>query len=224
MSKRKIIIANTNPEFQFIIDELKRDYLVKVITTTKALSPSNVYDFGPDWIIFTHWSNLVPHVIHEKYRCILFHMTDLPFGRGGSPLQNLIVGGYRTTKISALKMSEELDAGDIYLKNDLTLEGSAREIFNRAANVILHMIRQIVENDITPIPQEGTVVQFKRRKPSDGNMKNLKSLEEVYDYIRMLDADNYPPAFLETESLKIEFIQANKTDKEVLANVRITRK
>ena len=28
--------------------------------------------------------------IHENYKCIIFHMTDLPFGRGGSPLQNLI--------------------------------------------------------------------------------------------------------------------------------------
>jgi len=31
--------------------------------------------------------------IFENYEIILFHMTDLPYGRGGSPLQNLIVRG-----------------------------------------------------------------------------------------------------------------------------------
>ena len=46
-------------------------------------------------------------------------MTDLPFGRGGSPLQNLIERGIKQTKISAIKCVKELDGGDIYLKRDL---------------------------------------------------------------------------------------------------------
>ncbi len=26
-----------------------------------------------------------------KFECVCFHMTDVPYGRGGSPLQNLII-------------------------------------------------------------------------------------------------------------------------------------
>ena len=47
-------------------------------------------------------------------------MTDLPYGRGGSPLQNLIVRGHKHTMISAIKCVKELDAGPIYLKKPLT--------------------------------------------------------------------------------------------------------
>ena len=46
----------------------------------------------------------MPSEIIRNYECICFHETDLPFGRGGSPIQNLIVRGFKTTKISAIKM------------------------------------------------------------------------------------------------------------------------
>jgi len=51
----------------------------------------------PRYIFFPHWSWIVSDEIIEEYECICFHMTDLPFGRGGSPLQNLIIQGYETT-------------------------------------------------------------------------------------------------------------------------------
>lgn len=32
-----------------------------------------------------------------------FHMTNFPYGRGGSPLQNLMKRGHHTTTITALR-------------------------------------------------------------------------------------------------------------------------
>lgn len=64
-------------------------------------------------------------------------MTDLPFGRGGSPLQNLLSRGIYHTKLSAIRVSAGLDTGSVYLKNDLDiLEGSAEKIFRRAGEII----------------------------------------------------------------------------------------
>ena len=45
----------------------------------------------PEYIFFPHWSEIVPEDTIKKYDCVCFHMTDLPYGRGGGPLQNLIV-------------------------------------------------------------------------------------------------------------------------------------
>ena len=91
-------------------------------------------------IFIPHWSYLIPKDIYEEYECIVFHMTDLPFGRGGSPLQNLISRGFTETKISALKVEEGLDTGPIYLKTKLKLEGTAEEIFRRSSKIIFKMI------------------------------------------------------------------------------------
>ena len=173
-----------------------------------------------------HWSYIIPAEIYLNYECIVFHMTDLPYGRGGSPLQNLIVKGHSTTKISALKVVKELDAGPVYLKKDLSLEGSAEEIFKRANQVIKLMIIEILSTDLEPEKQQGDIVKFKRRKPEDGNMAELHDLSKVYDYIRMLDATGYPNAFLETSDLKLEFTNAifNPNDEIVTAHVRISKK
>jgi methionyl-tRNA formyltransferase len=75
---------------------------------------------NPDRIFIPHWSYIIPKEIYERFECVVFHMTDLPYGRGGSPLQNLIVRGHKNTMISALKVVEGIDAGPIYLKKALS--------------------------------------------------------------------------------------------------------
>ena len=150
-------------------------------------------------------------------------MTDLPYGRGGSPLQNLIVRGHRETMISAIQCMKEIDAGPVYLKKPLSLEGSAEEIFIRANQIIEEMIVEIMDTNPQPEPQTGDVVRFTRRKPEDGNWGSAGSLDEVYDYIRMLDAEGYPPAFVRIGNYKLEFSRAHWKIDAVDANVRITR-
>lgn len=185
----------------------------------------NLDQWKPDMIFIPHWSYIIPEEIFLKYDCIVFHMTDLPYGRGGSPLQNLITRGHNKTKISALKVVKELDAGPVYLKRELSLDGNATEIFQRASSIIQSMIREIIDQDIKPIGQDGVPVLFKRRTPSESNLADVKSKEEAYDYIRMLDAEGYPHAFLETENLRFEFTEAIISENgQLKANVRIFKK
>ena len=179
----------------------------------------------PDKIFIPHWSSIIPSTIYEQFECVVFHMTDLPYGRGGSPLQNLIVRGHETTKMSAIKVTSGIDEGPIYMKKELALEGTAKEIFLRSVDIIQDMINQIILNNPIPTPQEGDVVKFKRRTKEECNIQSLKNLGEVFDYIRMLDCEGYPNAFLETNNFKLEFFGAEyDNDNSIITNVRITKK
>ena len=179
----------------------------------------------PVKIFIPHWSYIIPEKIFNRFECIVFHMTDLPYGRGGSPLQNLIVLGFKETMISALRVEEGLDTGDIYLKKRLSLHGTASEIFERSALVVKVMIEEIVKNKLLPIPQIGKPVIFKRREKKDGDIGALNGIEKVYDYIRMLDCEGYPNAFLETDQFRFEFSSASlSNDNSINANVRIIKK
>ena len=178
------------------------------ITNPTQITFEFLNDLNPKFVFFPHWSSLIRKDIYENFKCIIFHMTDLPFGRGGSPLQNLIERGFRETKMCAIECAEELDAGSIYLKRSLSLDGSAQEIFCRAAKVIEKMIVEIVEKEPQPTQQVGEVVVFKRRTPNESNIGKLRSANEIYDAIRMLDADGYPHAFIESGNFKIEFRNA----------------
>ena len=179
-------------------------------------------EIKPQYIFFPHWSYLIPKEIFTSFECVIFHMTDLPFGRGGSPLQNLIALGIGETKISALRCTQELDAGDIYLKKPLSLYGSAEEIFIRASDIIETMIIEIIDKNYQPIPQTGEVTLFKRRTPSESNLEGITSLNEIFDMIRMLDAEGYPHAFIEVGSLRFEFTRASLKTDSIIADVKIT--
>src|SRR5699024_5051687 len=64
-----------------------------------AILPSS-----PRCLFFPHWSFRVPAEVTSRFECVCFHMTDLPYGRGGSPLQNLISSGHDETMLTALRM------------------------------------------------------------------------------------------------------------------------
>lgn len=206
-------LSAQKPEEWLHIDR-KEDFTVEKLNEVK-----------PQFIFIPHWSYIIPKDIFENYTCVVFHMTDLPYGRGGSPLQNLIVNGHTETKISAIKVEEGLDTGPVYLKRPVSLHGTAEEIFIRMAVIIKGMIEEIIVNNTQPVAQHGEAVVFKRRKPEDSNIAQLETLEHVYDYIRMLDCEGYPNAFVEAGNFRFEFKRASlQGDESIIADVRITKK
>lgn len=162
-------------------------------------------ELQPACIFFLHWSDKVPSSVLELYNCVGFHMTNVPFGRGGTPLQNLINAGYDSTKLTAFRMVEEMDAGPIYLQYDLSLEGLAEEIYIRATWLSLRMAQQIASKQIEPVSQRGAGTTFRRRTPDQSELSGLGSLQGLFDHIRMLDAENYPRAFLQYAGFRYEF-------------------
>lgn len=211
--------------------EWHRKYIKEIATRTnkdviyidnkECITYDYLHKLQPEWVFFPHWSYIIPAEVYENMNCVIFHMTDLPFGRGGSPLQNLIARGIYETKLSALKCSAQLDAGDIYIKRPLSLWGTAEEIYLRAAELTKEMTIQIVKEKPQLYKQQGEPVVFQRRKPSEGDIGKLESLPEVFDYIRMLDADTYPSAFLDKNNLHIEFTRASLKEGHILADVKI---
>jgi methionyl-tRNA formyltransferase len=188
------------------------------------LTPQRVRSLSPRYIFFLHWSWKVPAEIFEPYECVCFHMTDVPYGRGGSPLQNLIIRGHGDTKLTALRMTAEMDAGPVYFKESLSLEGNAEEIYLRAANLSAIMVRTIVQHEPTPVPQTGDAVIFTRRKPEESRIGDgLQSLQTLHDFIRMLDAEGYPQAFLEYGGFRLEFSRSALYDGRIVADVKIEK-
>jgi methionyl-tRNA formyltransferase len=179
--------------------------------------------FAPRYIFFLHWSWKVPEEIVNSYECVCFHMTDVPYGRGGSPLQNLIVRGHRETRLTALRMTSEIDAGPVYSKAPLSLEGNAEEIYIRAARLSATMVERIVRDEPEPVPQKGEVVSFARRKSEESRIAERFSLEQLHDFIRMLDAEGYPAAFIECNGFRFEFSRAALYHRRIIADVKITR-
>jgi methionyl-tRNA formyltransferase len=205
--------------------EERTGYRFHLVTHPESLTETFLQQIQPRYVFFPHWSYVIPPAIHENYECVIFHMTDLPYGRGGSPLQNLIQRGHTSTQISGLRCVEALDAGPIYLKRPLSLEGAASEIFLRAAGVIEEMIEAILQEQPVPTPQEGEPVTFQRRKPEESDLANasVATLNDFFDFIRMLDAEGYPRAFLDVKGHRIELSRVQKQSDRLVGTFAIYR-
>lgn len=187
----------------------------------------------PEKIFFPHWNWKVPEDIINAFECICFHETDLPFGRGGSPIQNLISRGYKNTKITVFRMTTEMDAGPIYRQYNLSLEGTAEEIYLRIAKEV----SSILLGFTIGIPhgmhkqEAGLATYFKRRKPEEseiteiieeeGTNTDIDRIEKLHDHIRMLDAPTYPKAFIKKGRFRYEFDSAILRMDGIHAHVRI---
>lgn len=192
-----------------------------LVSQRESLTADLVARLRPRYVFFPHWSWRVPNDVLAAAECVCFHMTDLPYGRGGSPLQNLIQRGHKETVMSALRMTEELDAGPIYLKRPLSLRGSAQEIFERAAETVYDMIGCIVAEQPEPTAQVGEPTLFERRRPEQSELPDITDLGVLYDHIRMLDAEGYPNAYVTVGKLRFELRDASMDNDHVEAKVTI---
>ena len=223
-AQKSYIVASCKPwnesDFNLVKSEIEADWHW-VNTQDQLLQALNTCI--PRYIFFLHWNWFVAEEIWKKHECVCFHMTDVPYGRGGSPLQNLIAAGHKATKLTALRMVTDMDAGPIYAKKPLSLDGRAESIYKRAGELSFEIIRWMVANEPTPVAQQGEVVLFKRRKPAQSSLPAKGNLETVYDHIRMLDAPSYPLAFIEHGELRLEFSNAVFEGDDLTADVKISK-
>ena len=196
-----------------------------IIRDRKELTYKKVLQIKPDFIMFPHWSYIVPKKIVNNFNCICFHSSPLPYGRGGSPIQNMIKRGHQNTEVCSLLMEEGLDTGPIYLRSKVKLSGSLNEILLRIYEAIASQIKIIKYKNIVPKIQTGKEYIFKRLNSKDNQVNFKDSIEKIYDQIRMLDSSIYPNAFLGSGNYFIDFKNASFRDRgSLVAEVVIKRK
>ena len=76
---------------------------VESIAEPIKLTSEAVAAIDPQLYFVPHWSHQIPESIWGSWPTVIFHMTDLPYGRGGSPLPNLIQRGHSSTMLTALR-------------------------------------------------------------------------------------------------------------------------
>ena len=173
---------------------------------------SFIKDLNLDWVFFFHWSHIVPREIWSSHRCVVLHTSNLPNGRGGSPIQNQIIRGVTKSRVNALEMTGQVDSGGVYCFSDITLQGSLRDIWMTIASQSFDLIQKCVKENPLPVDQEvlSDITSYKRRKSSSLNLDC--EISNVYDQIRMLDGEGYPRSNIKIGNFIIEFSRAGFDD------------
>jgi|TARA_B100001964_G_scaffold169000_1_gene185772 methionyl-tRNA formyltransferase len=205
-----------------LFQKLKKKYPdMYLLSSPKKLTINYLKRKKPEIIFFPDWSWIIPNEIISNYKCICFHESNLPKFRGGSPIQNQIIRGITKTKTTAFIMNEKIDAGDIILQKDLSLEGSIQEIFSRMSENDYSLILKIMNGKYKRRKQSGKPTTYSRRKPKESELKSLNhSVNYLYNFIRMLE-DPYPNAFIRIGKQKLIFKKAIYNNKKLSLEVKI---
>jgi len=226
-TKRVAIVAKHDWYLNDAIKILKQTpHVVLTFKTLKALEEEINLNANFDYLFFPHISELLSAEIYENFECVGFHTGDLPLDRGGSPIQNKILTGQYKTHVSAFKITGEIDAGPIYLKDEIDLsEGNIQEMLQKLSSICAEMILQIVVDNPKPEVQTGLAEIKSRRKAIDSLIPNdIDSLRSMYDFIRMLDGLEYPKAQIVLGEFIFEFTSAELTNNNLMTNCVIRKK
>lgn len=226
MTVNKYVIACTKDWFYKKNKKIKNKKFL-LITNKKKLNYNYLIKINPRYIFFPHWSYKIPKIIYKNFICICFHTSPLPYGRGGSPIQNLILDNFKESPVNAIKVEEKIDSGDIILKNKISLKGSLTQIFDRLLIIITKMIFQIIKKKrITYRKQSGKTKIFKRIKKLKSNIlnQNFEKIENLHDHIRMRDHKDYPRAYIDLNKYRLYFSNSEFKKSYLSAKVIIKKK
>lgn len=217
-----ILISKNNTWSKNLYNKLCNEQIDVIWLTEYTLDQLEKYK--PEYVIFFHWSDYIPEKVFSKLKCISTHTSNLPDGKGGSPLQNQILEGIVQSKVNLIETSKEIDGGAIYCSTPITLQGTINDIWHTIASVTNSLICDLINNKPKPIKQVNKGKTYKRRKTSELVFDSSKDISYLYKQIQMLDSDEYPKACIEINGFKLEFSRASLTSNSILTDVKISKK
>lgn len=134
----------------------------------------------------------------NKYNLVV-HESDLPQGKGWSPVTWQILEGKNIIPVTLFEATDSIDSGQIYSQAYISLNGTEllNEIKYQQAMVTQSLILSFIESlpDIKSKPQSGTESFYSRRKPEHSRIDVKKNLYEQFDLLRVCDNERYPAYF-----------------------------
>ncbi len=140
-----------------------------------------------------------PEVLKRNKYNVVVHQSDLPRGRGFSPLTWQILEGKNEIPVSVLEAIDEVDAGPIYYKDVMRFEGHELidELRRVSAETSIRLCKKFLNSAEPPAASEqrGEPHFYPKRKAVDSVLDVSKSIGEQFDLLRTVDNEKYPAWF-----------------------------
>lgn len=165
-----------------------------------------------DFLFLISCHQIIRQQERERYRhTLVIHASDLPKGRGWSPMAWEVLGGADRITVSLIDAEDGVDSGDVWQKRSFPLDGTELldELNEKLFAIELELMDWALDNcDRTwPQPQIGEATSWPKRTPADSEIDPARPLAESFDAIRISDPDRFPAYFTlrgATYSIRLE--------------------
>jgi methionyl-tRNA formyltransferase len=127
------------------VEKLAREYNIDV-----SYLPESVKDYNPDLSIVVAFGKILPSHLVNDLAFINVHFSLLPELRGAAPIEWAILSGLKKTGVSIMKITEDLDAGPIYLQKEVEInyDDNLTSLKKKLTVAGKELLRQFLENVI----------------------------------------------------------------------------
>lgn len=150
-----------------------------------------------DILFIISCTEIIKKNIRKKFKqTLVIHESDLPKGRGWSPLVWQIINGEETIPISLFDAEDKVDSGDIWKKEFVKIKNHevSNEINSKVFKTKIKLMDFAVKsmNTIKKTPQKGKPTFYLQRKPEDSELDINKTINEQFNLMRIVDNERYP--------------------------------
>ncbi|MEY2632895.1 MAG: hypothetical protein RIR00_1549 [Pseudomonadota bacterium] len=173
---------------------------------------------GGDLLFLISCHQRIDATTRSRYRhSLVIHASDLPAGRGWSPLVWQILEGRQEIAVTLLEAAEQIDSGAIWHKTWLHFAG--HELVDEIHAALFAAELELMDfavahcDTLTPQPQpDQGISHYRRRTPEDSRLDPAQSLAALFDQLRIADPQHYP-AFFELRGHRYQlFLQKADSD------------
>ena len=140
-----------------------------------------------------------PEVLALNRRNLVVHESDLPKGRGFSPLTWQILEGRDRIEVCLFEAVAEADAGPVISRDHLDFEGHELigEMRTALGRKTVEMCLRFLGEAVPPagVPQEGEPSAYPRRTPGDSRLDPDATIAGQFGLLRVVDNVRYPAYF-----------------------------
>ena len=155
-----------------------------------------------DICFYLSYEKIVEKKVLKKFKNnLVIHASDLPKGKGWSPLSWQILKGYKKIIVSLIEAEDKVDSGKIYKQLSKNFSGyelldqmqsSLRELTSKLCNYAIKNYPQTLKKGKL---QKGKETFFQRRFPKDSKLNINQSIKKQFNLLRIVDNDRYPAFF-----------------------------
>ena len=153
-------------------------------------------------IIFSYFKFIESDYLKKSKYNLIPHESNLPLGKGMSPLTWQILQGNQNFVFSLIEASQKYDCGDIYFKKIVKIpkhfifnEIKSLQLFVNLSLVIKFLEKFKKNKIVLGKKQLGRSTYYLKRTPKDHKLNINKTLKSQFDLLRTSDNKTYPAYF-----------------------------
>ena len=156
-----------------------------------------------DFVVESGLYDIIPekYLSIPKYGIIGIHESPMPEGKGHAPLQWAVLNNRPNLTVSLYKLSAKVDAGEIIYQQNVEISklDTYKELEEKRQSGITEcfgkFLEELSQGALVLREQHGASSYHKKRTPADSCLDSTKSLDSLWDNIRICDNQYYPAHF-----------------------------